>query len=202
MSRWIVALIFLVISFPAGASAALLKLEYSGTFSSSSTLGGVAFGADTPFTYSAVFDSLTDTVGANGQGVFDAVVTFDIPGIGTFVSDLTGDVNVALFDPSSGGDLGAFLSNSSTSLGFGGLFSTATPVFDADTPIPSVLTGFLGPDDGLPFTIPLSGGAGDLVVFGVVSGASAQISQVPIPSAFLLFGTGLASLVGWRKWSR
>ena len=41
------------------AEAGLLALEATGAFGPTSTLGGTAFGADTPYSFRAVFDPAT-----------------------------------------------------------------------------------------------------------------------------------------------
>ena len=194
----VLLLIGLLWLMPTSASAAPLQLESSGVFSDTSTLNGMEFGVDRPFTYTAVFDSTLDVSIAPDNGVFAAVITFTIPGVGTFTSGPAGNIVVGL---ASDGLFGAFIGTGVGGLNkaFGGFFSTATPVFDADTPTPSVLSGFTGPDDAFPVIFPLTNAPGDLVVNGIVtSGTTATISAVPIPSALLLFGTGLLGLIGWN----
>jgi len=198
-------MVIMALVLPAApATADILTLHWCGTFGPTSTLGGVSFGAPTPFTFQATFDSTTDTAGA-GLGVFDTVVTFSILGFGTFTSDPAGDVGVRLVDPSfPGGTYGAGLANTSTFAGFAGSFNTATPPFDADAPVPSVLTDFTGPEGNLPLTIPLMGGAGDLVINNIDSfRETAQITAaVPAPGALALLGLGLLGLGTVQVWRR
>ena len=52
------------------APATMLTLNCTGTFGPMTTLGGTVFGADTPFSYHATFDSTTDVYGNPDQGVF------------------------------------------------------------------------------------------------------------------------------------
>ena len=144
----------------APARADLLVLSYSGSFGPTSTLGGVPFGTTTPFTFQATFDTTTDLIGNNGIGVFDAVVTFDISGFGSFTSDPTGDVNVYLTDQSGPGFYSVGLTDSGLSSGIFAGFNTATPPFDADAPSPSALSDFFEIGPALPFIVSLSGGAG------------------------------------------
>jgi PEP-CTERM motif len=182
----------------AAARAELLVLSYSGSFDSATTLGGVALGAPTPFTFQATFDSTTDIRPPDGQGIFDTVVTFDITGFGTFTSDPAGDVSVFLTDPTSTGSYGVGLTTAANTSGFLALGFAAAPPFDADVPVPSSLTGFTGASSSLPFTVPLTGGAGDLVIFGFASfGETATITAVvPEPSTLALAAIGGGGLVG------
>ena len=59
MKRLLAVIAFFSAFVATQAGAASLSLGYSGVFSADSTLGGVAFGADTPFTFQATFDSTT-----------------------------------------------------------------------------------------------------------------------------------------------
>ncbi len=202
------ALVCLIHLFTAGTASALpLLLNYSGTFSAGSTLDGVAFGSDTPFTFSAAFDSATDPehVTGNGLGIFHAVVTFDIDGFGVFTSDPAAGVFVLLGDLDIDSNFLVGLVGPAVATGFLAEFSTATPAFDADVPTPSVISGFVGSSFGFPFAVPLSGGAGDLVIGGVASlGTMAQLAQVPEPSSLVLFSIGGIALIGsaWRRRKR
>jgi hypothetical protein len=185
------------------AIATPLVFTYSGVFSPTTTLNGVEFGVNTPFSFEASFDSGGDIyAAAEGAGIFDAVVSFQIGGA-TYTSDPAGDVNVFLQDPSHS-DTGNYvvgLSNSLGSIGFLGVFATATPVIDADVPVQSTFSGFLGHTSALPFTIPLLDGAGDLVLsrVGIVSlGATAEVTAAtpaPEPTSLLLFGTGAVGVI-------
>jgi hypothetical protein len=157
----VVLLVIMALVLPAApATADSLTLHYSGIFGPTSSLGGVPFGAPTPFTFQATFDSTTDTEPSDGFGAFDAAVTFSISGFGTFTSD---DVDVLLIDTAGGPSAAGLGDVPAHTSGFLGSFSTATPVFDADAPVPSVLSGFGGIINVFPFTVPLTGGAGDLV---------------------------------------
>jgi hypothetical protein len=195
-------LAFLGLLSCAPARAEILTLHHSGTFAPGSALGGVPFAANTPFTFHAVFDSTADSDPFNGYAIFDTVVTFEIPGYGTFTSDPAGNVNINLRDASlpSGfyaAGLVAVGAMGEITEGFYAAFSTATPPSDADAPMPTVMSVFAGWDGG-PLTIPLTGGAGDLF-FSVNSasfGPTATITgpaQAAIPEpgtlALLLVGT-------------
>jgi hypothetical protein len=173
--RYVCSVLCAVLTLILGASqahASPLILNYSGVFGPTSTLGGNAFGADTPFTFQATFDSTPDQTFVGGAvAVFDALVTFDIAGFGIFTSDPTADVNVLLQDDRIS-DFGAGLVTTVADPpgSLVGVFATATPPFLAGTPTPTVLTGFLGSGSpAFPFTIALSGGAGDLVINDLAS---------------------------------
>ena len=123
---------------------------------------------------------------------FNTLVTFNISGFGPFTST---DVYVLLQDPSglTQGTYRVGLTNDPIVAEFTilGAFLTTTPALDVDTPVPTVLSDFQIAWKFLPFTIPLSGGAGDLVINDVVSlGETAEITAVPEPTSLLLFGTG------------
>jgi PEP-CTERM putative exosortase interaction domain len=195
-----------VLALVSSANAAILTLSHSGTFSATSQFNGVPFGMPTPFTYQAVFDSTTDThvvdgvFLANGLGIFDTVVTFNITGYGTFTSDPAGDVNVLLGDPSGSLSSPSFyaagLADSTVTFGFFTRFNVAAPPFDADVPTPSVLSNVSNHAANFIF-IPLNG-ENSLFINGVDPvGATAQITganaAVPEPSTFALFGMALGA---------
>ncbi len=82
------------------AQASTLTLSYSGVFGPNATLGGVAFGVDTPFSFAATFDGTADIFpGVEGLGAFDTEVTVRI-GSATYTSDPAADLIVFLEDPS------------------------------------------------------------------------------------------------------
>ena len=179
----------------AHADATPLTLNYSGVFAGSSTVGGSLILNGTPFSFEAVFDSTTDALLDPGVGSFDAVVTFHI-GAATYTSDPAGDVSVQLTDPTGNlqGFSAAGLGNAAGTPGFLGVFQTTTPAFDADAPVPTVFSGFAGPNFTLPFVVPLLGVPGGLVINDLVSlGETAEITAapaVPEPTSLLLFGSG------------
>src|SRR5271157_546513 len=187
------------------AGASSLTLNFAGQFSSTTTLDGTALGADTDFSYTANFDTTTGISKGTGVEIFPTVATFNISGFGTFTSAAGDDLYVGLADPTSNtaNDYEAVLSNLAVTADFGAAFHTATPPFTAADPIPSTLSGFVNSGGKLPFTIALAGGAGDLVVTGLVTsaGATASLTAVPEPAALTLSGMGLV-LVGLASWYR
>ncbi len=96
-----------------------------------------------------------------------------------------------LDDDASGAFL-AGLADDLTVTGFVGVYLTATPLFDGDVPTPSSLSNLVTSVTAR-LTVPLSGGAGDLVIDNVDElGDTAEIVGLesdPIPEP--------TSLVGW-----
>lgn len=177
----------------------MLALDGTGSFGPTSTLGGVAFGADTPYAYHAVFDATTDFFPATGFGLFPiAEFTIVISGHGTFTGIPNVDLNALLFDARTGSN-GAGLSDAAFAFGFYDVYATATPPFDADGPTPSILSDYLGTVSGFPYAIPLQGG-GEVVFKDFGSGTpTAALVPVPEPSALVLSGIGGLTILGFAR---
>jgi hypothetical protein len=178
----------------------MLVEEYTGSFGPTTTLGGVALGADTGFSIQAEFDPTTNVFPNTGIGIFAVTnFTIDIAGKGVFTGIPTADLNVLLIDPSGIDNqyLGG-LSNSDGTLGFDAHFNTATPPFNAKTPTPSTLSDFTGNGQLFPYNISLVGVSGGLVVNdlgnAIPTVALVAASAVPEPSSLALAGT--AALAG------
>jgi hypothetical protein len=192
--------ILLIIMIPSITRAAILTANLSGVFSAESTLGGTPFGVDTPFVMRALFDTTTDVEPSLVTGLFDAVVEFDIDGIGTFQSDPTGDVNLLTYVDGVFNGIG--LSDSDITNGFIAYYESAVPPFDPSFPWPSELSTYLSSSVSLPFTIALSNGNGDLIIRGIESfDDNASLSSNPEPSTIAIWSLlGLVGLgYGWRK---
>ena len=79
------------------AQAASFDLNYTGSFNSSTTLGGVALGADTPFSITAAFDGdpSGDKEGGSGHGLFQVTtLSLTLIGHGTYTAIPDSNLNV------------------------------------------------------------------------------------------------------------
>lgn len=166
----------LILTVSSTAIGRPLVLKQSGTFGGSSTLDGSPIADDTAFTYSAVFDSLGDMESDPDEGIFGAAVTFDLGLLGTYTSD-PGVINSAL--RVDGAEFSAAIANPNVIGDIGGTYNSATPTLDADFPSTSLLSGLAATASTLPFTVPLAGGAGDLVINDFNAGSTAEISRLP-----------------------
>jgi hypothetical protein len=200
------ALLGLFTMASAQADAAMLMLNFSGEFGPTTTLGGTALGADTAFTFAATFDTTTGISKGTGVEIFPTVATFNISGFGTFTSVAGADVYVGLADPTSNSAkvYEAVLTNGAITHDFGAAYSTATPPITAANPAPTVFSGLFSSGGFLNLTIPLQGGAGDLVVKDLAAAgeiATITAATVPEPASLTLSAMGLA-LVGFVAWRR
>ena len=187
----------------AGASASMVTLNYSGSFSPDSSLGGTAFGVDTPFIIHATFDSTTDVIPASGHGIFPLTsLSIHLPS-GTYAAASAFGWDAYVGDPRvfsgyAGGIRNAWLGMNAITL-----FTTATPAFSADAPTDSVLTGFSENWGAFPCTIGLDGGAGDLVVNDLGAGpfSASLTSSVPEPGQWAMMGLTLVGVAcyGYRR---
>jgi len=175
-------------------------LDFEGVFGPTSSLGGTAFGVDTPFKFSAEFDSTADLDATPGMSLFETTIAFEIDGLGTFNSDAASGINVGLIV-----DSGIFivgLVDTALATGFFAGFDTSSTVFDADSPSPTVFSDFLAIVPQLPFTVSLAGGAGDLVINDFADAdATARINgNLPEPASILVWG--LLGIAGGIKLHR
>lgn len=185
MTKYFLACALLVACSAPNASAVFLSLEFGGTFDSMSSLGGTAFGVDTPFSFSAPFDSTADLDGNPGSGFFETVLTFEINGA-IFTSDPASDIKVVL---GSGSAFSVGLVDDVSPSGFFVGFSTTTLPFNADAPSPTIFTNPMGLTPFFPLTVPLADGAGDLVIEGLVTiGSSTAQIVTPEPTSILVWG--------------
>lgn len=127
------------------AHASVLPLNVTGSLDGATVLttsggGTAALGADTPFSYHAIFDSTAGTEIFSGYGLYayPAVTTFVLTGQGTYTSS---SLFVILADPTSifAHYAAGILSDLSNTLVT--QYSTASPPFSASNPIPSTLSG-------------------------------------------------------------
>jgi hypothetical protein len=188
------------------APAALMNLNYSGSFGPNTTLGGTALGTETPFSIVATFDSASgiDPSPSPGVAVF-AASSFTIVLNGqTYTASPSLSLNVLLLDPTShynpnnyeagfyAGDLSA---------GFNSFYTTAIPTFSALSPTPTVMSGWYE-NNVTPYTIALEGVTGGLAINDVgTSPFTAEISSVPEPVnvALGVFGVVFAGVAVGRR---
>ena len=117
------------------ARAGLLTENLSGLFGPTTTLGGVALGADTAFTLQAVSDTSLGFTVIPGLDVYAVTsLTLEMAGKGTFIGIPDIDTNIFLADLTLDPNEPFYqvgIVNSTISGGFGGAFATATPGFGA-----------------------------------------------------------------------
>ena len=147
-----------------------LILRYTGSFGPTTTLGGDALGAETPFVIVASFDSaqnLSPVPLGYGLGLYAATATITLDGFGTYQSAPGADLAVWLINPTDNFApfYAAGIGNSSANSGAFSTFEGTTPQFFAETPGPTVFSGVLGNiEDSLPFSLPLGDGTSSLVI--------------------------------------
>jgi hypothetical protein len=205
--RFLWAVILALVTLGSGqAEAGLLGLDATGAFGPTSTLGGIAFGADTPYSFGAVFDPTKDRspTPGDGAGYFRATqFTITVQGYGTFVGIPNNDLNVALVDRTY--HLGINAAGLVTSHGepfYLDAYSAVTPPLDPHVPTPATFRGYLGTLSGFPYVLPLAGGAGELVINDVGdTPRTASVIAAPEPLSLVLTGLGGLALFGyvWRR---
>jgi hypothetical protein len=177
----------------AGLSAAAdLALDITGIFGPTTTLGGNALGAATPFAFRAVFDANHELFHTPGAGIFAVIeFTITIDGHGTFTGVPNANLNAVVVDQTY--HVGTFAAGlvdlTATSFFLNKYQSVSTP-FSPPTPTPTNFLNYLGRESGVfPYTIPLAGGAGNLAIndFGS-SMPSASLVAVPEPTTLMLSG--------------
>ncbi len=198
----------LALTATATHASVFLTEHISGNFNASSSLGGVAFGSDTPFTLSATFDASAGVPQATGIALFPSTgFTLDLPGIGTFTGSPS-DVYVFLADSSNVALGGISLARMQFGDGSGSSgaaspkFTTTTPLLDVATPAPTVFSGYTG-NFVFSFSLPLTGVPGGLVVNDSSGPISASITAVPEPSDYAaVAGLALGAFALARRSSR
>ncbi|MFO0897337.1 MAG: hypothetical protein U0836_07925 [Pirellulales bacterium] len=183
----------------ADARADLLALVATGSFGPTSTLDGVPFGDDTPYSFRAVFDADHDRNPKAGEGAGYFLVTefsISIAGHGDFAGIPNNDLNVALLDPSYHLHINA--AGLLTVLGDPFLldsYGAVDPAFDPHMPTPATFENYLTTLSGGAYVIPLSGG-GELAIKDAGSRPrTAQLVSVPEPATHWLAGTAIGGLI-------
>lgn len=186
-------------------AASTLALDVTGQFGPNTTLNGTVLGANTPFSFHAVFDPADDVNPTLGAGYFrPTTFTLDIAGHGTFAGVPNVDLNVVVLDPTY--HLGVFAAGLVTSAGtpfFLHTYAAVSTPFQPATPTPTSFVNFLQTLDSFdeaPYVIPLTGG-GSLAIhdFGPTPPTAALIA-VPEPAAVVLLLSGLlVACLGHRR---
>jgi len=175
------------------AQAATFDLNYTGNFSSGTTLGGVSLASNTPFSITATFDgdpSLNKFTRFPGTGIFEiTALSLTLTGYGAYTA-VTGpglNVNLGMSSVGLSGATGIGIGNNIRSLFNNSSDSTYNPA----APSPVSFSDYSFSMGGN--TIPLSGVTGGLVIDSAISSASASITAaaVPEPSEYAAV-TGLA----------
>jgi len=192
-----------LLAAPAASYAELLQLESTGVFGSTTTLGGTALVADTPYSFRAVFDSTKNRnpiVAEKGAGYFAALeFAITIEGHGQFTDIPSDDLNVVLLDPSYHlGINAAGLLSADGQRFFLDSYEKVQPAFDARSPVPTVFLDYLSTVPSFPYQVPLVGINGGLVINDLGSGArTAIVTAVPEPATPVLALVGFA-VFAWR----
>ncbi len=156
----------LVVGIGSRAEAELLVLDYVSLLGPGDTLGGIAFGADVPVSGEAVFNTTMGVSITQGVELFPVVSgTIEISGYGSYTVVPNPNLNIAIADPSAGlGGYGVAVGNSTGTAGFAALYGSVSDSFSASAPTPSNFSDYLGGENLFPYTIPLVGVAGGLVL--------------------------------------
>jgi hypothetical protein len=185
------------------AQASLLSLDVTGSLDGATVLttpgGSAPLGADTLFSYHAIFESTGgNDIGPGVYYLYSATTTFDLSGHGTYTSS---SLSVALTDPSSSFTPGSYLSGilANNGDGLAAQNSTASPSFSMGAPTLSLLSN---PLPGMAYgAISFDGGVslsnltlGSAIQTAELTGASA----VPEPSTYALLCISLG-VVGYAR---
>ena len=200
--NWAGGMVFALMGmvFASAASGAMLAASASGVLDATTTLNGTALGADTPFAWTATFDSEADQDPDVDYGVFDAALVFDIEGYGTYTAR-AGYTSLILVDEGSGVYA---LGMTSRGDAWGVAYDTALPSsLDVNLPTPTLFSGtrtIYGGDDVAVRLLPGESDSLVLVLSSVADGAA--IMAVPEPTTLALLGLGGTALLGRRRTRR
>jgi len=192
----------LVAAFAGPARTERVIEYFSASFGPTTTLGGVALGADTPFTIHATFDSTSFIPQAPGYKIYHvSTLTIDIAGHGTYTGSGLPSTSPYVFLADStwaGLNLNVVgLTNSTQSKYFFVQFTHAAPSFSVAAPISTVFSGYGGTLlQSLPYSIALSGVTGGLVINDFDPNATPQASlTVPEPTSIAMGATSAVAVL-------
>ena len=193
----------LTLTLAIAAQASLLSLDGTGSLNGATVLttpgGSAPLGADTSFSYHAIFDSTGGTEWIPGYGIYtySSVTTFALAGYGTYTSS---SILVMLADPTSvfGSYAAGIISDQFNDIV--NYYGTASPPFSGNAPTPSVLSNLGAKSNEGAFSfdggVTLSNlGKGSAIPTTAITTASA----VPEPSTYALLCLGLGVLGYARK---
>jgi hypothetical protein len=178
----------------------IINSHTTGQFGPTSTLGGVAFGTDTGFSFDAQYD-ISSSLGFAAYPMRSFSITLE--SYGTFTMGSDGLSSIILLAPNSAGNLFSGLGDVSTGKGFAYIFSnlivTSGTSFELVDPVDFLVE--------LPFNIPLTGVTGGLVVndFGEGGQAfpTATFTVVPEPGEYAaVAAVGLVAFGSFRTLRR
>jgi hypothetical protein len=181
------------------AEAGSLIEKFSGAFGPTTTLDGIALGSDTDFSFQATFDPTAGTMIRGGVATFEASLSINIAGHGTYTS-APGAISVVLSDPSFPGlpgDYGVGLSTSTAGFFFGAEFASASPAFTVETVGPTAFSSYRGCVTNLPLTIELTSGGSLVIKDNGTTPAVASLTSAAVPEpASLIVAAEAVLLLG------
>jgi len=181
------------------AQAALFDLNYTGSFNSTTTLGGVALGADTPFSMVATFNSYNNIgyYGVPGIGVYPATALSLTLAGSTYTAITDSNLTVILTDNSAFSlyYIGLFYNTTgSAQREFYSYFSTqSNSSFDATVPSANTYSGntYNSAYDYSLSLVGVTGGLANMHFGSTTQTASITAAAVPEPAEYAAV-TGLA----------
>jgi hypothetical protein len=188
----------LIVAFAAGqAQASALILQFDG-LTVGSTLNAIPIANGTPFEIQADFVDVPVTQSTGVAQYALLAISADIGGI-TYYADAAsvGGAFLELIDPSSG-----LIVNYSPLFALGGAFgpeyTTATPLFSATAPTPTVFSGYDAIDNLGGTSVSFTAISLDVLQLGYdqAAGIDASITGIPEPGTLALLGAGLLAV--WR----
>ncbi len=199
---------FLLLAMASPSNAAQLRVDITGAFTATSSLGGVAFGDVQPYSITGIIDAGDDRDTFTNTGTFLFLQsTLVIEGVATleFGADSGLIVELNEQDILWGNLRGSLLGLDDNPDGFGLQTDTTVlfadiPGFDVNNPTPLVVPLDVG--EGGTLSGELATSSGLLVVTGSgILTQSASLTAIPAPASLPLLAAGLGAL-GFFSWRR